>query len=92
MIERFRLWLSNWLSVDNDQAHQINKLRAALGFQQTEIKEIRAEVTRLLIAQYRPPETPELPKRKVITTTTFKQYSDILEREQAEQENSDALR
>ena len=54
---------------------------------QNEIRELRAEVTKLTIAQYVPPQQPE-PERKVIQTRTMKQYLDILEREQ---ETSDAL-
>ena len=54
---------------------------------QNEIRELRAEVTKLTIAQYVPPQQPE-PEKKIIQTRTMKQYLDILEREQ---ETSDAL-
>jgi hypothetical protein len=51
---------------------------------QNEIKELRAEVTRLSIAQYVPPQQPE-PERKVIKTRNFREYSAIVEQEQKQE-------
>ncbi len=73
----------------NNLQDQINKLIWSTGAQQDQIKELRAEVTRLSIAQYVPPKQPE-PERKIIKTRNFKEYLDILEQEQS-REHSDAV-
>ena len=98
MIERFRLWLRSWLGVEStagctsDLITCTNHLQGQINIQQSQIAELRAEVTRLSIAQYVPPSQPE-PERKIIKTQTFKQYLDILEQEQSAQEaREDAIR
>lgn len=88
-----KAWLRRWLEIGSDATieallNRINENGQAIGIIQNEIRELRAEVTRLTIAQYVPPQQPE-PEKKVIQTRTMKQYLDILEREQ--QETSDAL-
>ena len=86
-MDRFRLWLRGWLGiVDPQPSPNLEPLQA-------EIRELRSEVTRLSIAQYVPPQQPE-PERKVIKTQTFKQYMDMIEREQEKliQEEEDAIR
>ncbi len=79
------------LGIDKDLealATTLINLQSAVGVMQIQIQELRAEVTRLSIAQYVPPVTPE-PERKIIKTRNFKEYLDILEQEQS-REHSDA--
>lgn len=80
MIEKFRWWLLNWLGPHPQLCKAIMGLEAAGKIQQIEIRELRAEVTRLSVAQYVPPETPE-PKKKVIQTRNMREFNAILERE-----------
>ncbi len=75
MIERFRLWFYQWLRLD---VHEVD-----LSILKDEMAELRAEVARMKVERYVPPQTEE-PKPKVIKTQTFKQFQDILEREQEE--------
>jgi len=76
MIKRFllrlRLRVQQWLAIDH--------LQNCVQVQQTQIAELRAEVTRLSIAQYVPPQTPE-PECKVIQTSTMREFNAILEKE-----------
>jgi len=104
MIERFRLWLFRWLGVSDaiglldltvvsDKVwfgQSVTQLEEAIKIQQTEIRELRAEVTRLMLERYVPPQQPE-PERKVIKTQTFKQFSNILEQEQEQEEMRNAV-
>ena len=90
MINRFRLWLYNWLSIpkldklfsDRIQAEH-TQFSLQMDIFQNQVRELRAEVTRMQLERYVPPQTPE-PERKIIKTQTFKQFQDILEREQEE--------
>lgn len=83
-MQRFRLWLRGWLGIVDPQPFpDLEPLRISCAALQSEIRELRAEVTRLSIAQYVPPQQPE-PERKVIRTQTFKQFMDIVEQEQEE--------
>jgi len=101
-VNRLRAWLRVWLGIErlsNSLAlivpaatvtamqQERQHFEKQIHLLQNEIRELRAEVTRLQIAQYVPPSQPE-PEKKVIRTQTFKQFTDILEREQ---ETSDAL-
>ncbi len=76
MIERFRLWLGDWLC--------IGLLRRIVQTKtdnlQSQIDELRAEVARLKVEFYIPPQPEEL-KPKVIQTRTMREYNAILERE-----------
>jgi len=76
LMERFRLWLREWLGIS-----KADECFSRISVVQEGLNQIRAEVTRLSIAQYVPPSQPE-PERKIVRTQTTKQYLDILEREQ----------
>jgi hypothetical protein len=80
-----KAWLRKWLSMPPltlvDDLEDIHKVVRIL---QTQVQELRSEVTRLSIAQYVPPKQPE-PERKIIKTRNFKEYLDILEQEQSQE-------
>lgn len=100
MIEIFRLRLREWLGINRDQnnLHQALMDHGAAVTQdfnnlQGQINKLREEVGRLTVDRYVPPSQPE-PERKVIKTQTFKQFSDIIEREYEEcmRSEEDAIR
>lgn len=76
--------MREWLGIVDPQP--LEPLRMA-------IAELRAEVTRLSVAQYVPPQTPE-PERKVIKAQNFRQYLEIIDQEQEAlfREEENALR
>lgn len=89
-----RAWLRKWLGIElidcrviNEETcigqhrQRISDLDTANHCLQNEIKQLRAELTRLSIAQYVPPQQPE-PERKVVKTRNFREYSAIVEQEQ----------
>jgi hypothetical protein len=81
-------WLRNWLGVCDPTP--LEPVRSSIALLQNEIRELRAEVTRLQVAQYVPPRTPE-PEQKIIKTQTFKQYQAAMEKEFEEREASSAI-
>jgi hypothetical protein len=96
-------WLRGWLGITDltsvvfnisshsaEQARRITANQDTIGILQNEIRELRAEVTRLQVAQYVPPQTPE-PEHKIIKTQTFKQYQAAMEKEFEEREASSAI-
>ena len=90
---RMKEWLREWLGVSADWRENrmgLSANSAVSDVLQREIRELRAELTRLQVAQYVPPQTPE-PEHKIIKTQTFKQYQAAMEKEFEEREASSAI-
>jgi creatinine amidohydrolase/Fe(II)-dependent formamide hydrolase-like protein len=91
-----KAWLREWIGISEyDGALRtfsdcISNHEQSIQLLQREIRELRAEVTRLQVAQYVPPQTPE-PEHKIIKTQTFKQYQAAMEKEFEEREASSAI-
>jgi len=95
MIERFRQWLRTWLGITQVSITQDEFIQHSGTFVEEvnqALDDLRSEVARLSVNQYIPPSQHE-PERKIIKTQTFKQFLDIVEQEQLQQEaREDALR
>ncbi len=84
-----QLELTHLRATNVSHAKVLEELEQQCHLLQNEIRELRAEVTRLMVASYVPPAAPE-PKKKIVPTYTMKQYLAIVDSEREAQEAQSA--
>lgn len=82
-----RDWLRKWLGIEADR-QSVSDFADHVGGLERRILELEAETARLRVAQYVPPQTPEPPKPKVRQARTFKEFTDMINAEQEQQETN----
>lgn len=91
-----RRWLREWLGIESlsravgIQSNTIGELNQNFIKLGQSVAEARIAVAELKVAQYVPPAQKE-PEKKVYQARTWKEYNDIMEREFAEREASNAV-